>query len=245
MRPCATTSKRRQSKLLNSAKSMSRWRMRKPELQLFCTLGPQRPPTGSPFSPAPLPRRTLHMDRGRSKCKRLHRKTRKGRTSTRVAPDAASSSLELSLRPGHPTWGCVGSGPQKGVGSCQLSKPASRMTCLHSLTDWKHVNKTLASNRSIMRSATAGCRCLTMRRESANSSNVRHTALAPRYPIQARLPRVQGVAKCSHKTGCSAFQNLTKACPHVLVVASGKRLGVLWPQSAQPEMAVVEARMRS
>ena len=32
------------------------------ELRPLCTLGPQRPPTGGPFSPTPLPRSTLHDD---------------------------------------------------------------------------------------------------------------------------------------------------------------------------------------
>ena len=39
-----------------------------------------------------------------------------------------------------------------------------------------------------------------------NSPNVRQGALAPRWPIQARLPRVQGSPKCAHQTGHSACQ---------------------------------------
>ena len=56
-------------------------------------------------------------------------------------------------------------------------------------------------------------------------------ALAPCYQIHLlRGKGGQGVR------GILRAKNLAKACTHVFVVASGKRLGVFWPQSAQPEI---------
>ena len=61
--PSATTSRRRPSKLLNSARSMSRtWRFVETRALLHGTLGQQPPPKEIPFSPTPSPRRTLHDD---------------------------------------------------------------------------------------------------------------------------------------------------------------------------------------
>ena len=47
-----------------------------------------------------------------------------------------------------------------------MDKEASSTTCFHCLTEWKQAKGLTTSNPTTMRSAIAGCRCLTMRRES-------------------------------------------------------------------------------
>ena len=56
-----------------------------------------------------------------------------------------------------PTLGKLGSGVR------HISNPASKTACWHCLTEWKQATGSSAT----MRSAIAGCRCLTMRGESA------------------------------------------------------------------------------
>ena len=73
-----------------------------------------------------------------------------------------------------PTLGKLGSGSSSRGGglsanSCQcgISNTASRTACWHCLTDWKQATGPSLTKPASMRSAIAGCRCLTIRRESA------------------------------------------------------------------------------
>ena len=188
------------------------------------TLGQRPPLRGNPFSPTPpatahaarwwpnmssgWPHRQVRMDTGRSRCKRLHRKTAHqcpGAVAER-RPHLIAHKLPFQLRSGpllraglwlvFAGWGAVGN-------SCQweISKPASRTARLHCLTERKQVHGSSTSNPATMRSATVGCRCLTMRRESSQLAQCAavhtRTALAsPSPPAErAKVEKVCGAAR--------------------------------------------------
>ena len=193
------------------------------------------------------PHRQVRMDRRRSRCKRLHRKTRNGWASSPVAFDVGSAvngaeargpccerinALVMSLRAGHTSshkrlFQLLG-GPllPSGLG----------LTGLWILfVVWRATPPPCALR------LPSAARCLTMRRESAQvdqcAAGRTRTALASPNP-PAERDKVDSVCAA---TEVRRAENLSKARPHVLVPSDSVSSGL---SARSQKLALVAPHMR-